>query len=95
LESRATLHQHDPKLVLELLDTGGKRRLTDVAGLGRAPEMLLAGERNDEFKLVDLRCAEVRETIGQTYNTTDWLSAPAATSRDVEVPSSYSLRLSR
>ena len=53
LKPRAALHQHHPELILELLDAGGKRGLADVAHLGGAAEVLLAGERNDEFKLVD------------------------------------------
>ena len=53
LEARAALDQHDAELVLQLLDRGRKRRLGDAAALGRPAEMLLLGERDEEFQLVD------------------------------------------
>ena len=42
-----------PICVLELLDAGRQRRLGDAAGLGGAAEMLFAGQREEEFQLVD------------------------------------------
>ena len=53
LEARAALHQHDAELVLQLLDRRRQRRLGDAALLGRAAEMLLLGQRDEEFQLVD------------------------------------------
>ena len=53
LEARAALHQQHAEGVLELLDAGGERGLAHAAGLRRVAEMPLAGEREDEFELVD------------------------------------------
>ena len=53
LEARTAQHQHDPELVLELLDGRRQRRLGDAALVGGAAEMLMPGERDEEFELVD------------------------------------------
>src|SRR5262249_55403049 len=51
----AALHQQHAERILELLDAGRQCGLTNVARLRRAPEMLLARQRYDEFQLVDHR----------------------------------------
>jgi hypothetical protein len=53
VEARAALDEQHAERVFELLDAGGKRGLGDAAGFGGAAEMLLAGEREEEFQLVD------------------------------------------
>ena len=53
LEARSALHQQHPEGILELLDAGGERGLAHAAGLGGMAEMPLAGERDDEFELLD------------------------------------------
>ena len=53
LEARAAQHQHDAELVFKLLDRRRQRRLGDAARLRRAPEMLLLGQSDEEFQLVD------------------------------------------
>ena len=49
----AALDDRRAELLLELADRRRQRRLRDVAGLGRAAEMLLAGERHEIFELPD------------------------------------------
>src|SRR5580704_612292 len=49
----AALHQQNSEHVLEILDAGRQRRLADVAGFCRAPEMLRACQGNHEFEFVD------------------------------------------
>src|SRR4051812_3091524 len=53
LETGAALHQHDAKLILELADSGRKRRLRNAAFLRSTTEMFLVGECDEEFQLVD------------------------------------------
>ena len=53
LEARAAVDQQHAHRLLELLDSGRQRRLGDAAGLGGAAEMLLAGQRQEEFELID------------------------------------------
>ena len=52
-KARPALHQHHPERVLQRFDAGGQSRLAHPADLGGAAKVLLAGERDDEFKLVD------------------------------------------
>jgi hypothetical protein len=52
-EAGAALNQEHAERVLKLLDAGREGRLTYAAGLGRATEMPLAGERYNEFELIE------------------------------------------
>jgi hypothetical protein len=52
-ESRAAPDQHNAELLFELLDGRRERRLGDVALLGRAAKMLLFGQSNEHFQLLD------------------------------------------
>src|SRR5262245_45079776 len=53
LEARTPLHEQHTERILELLDAGRERRLTDAAGFGGVAEMPLARQRNDEFELLN------------------------------------------
>ena len=53
LKARTAMHQHHAELVLQLLDRGRQRGLGNAQSLSRPSEMLLLGERNEEFQLVD------------------------------------------
>src|ERR1700754_4675804 len=53
LETRAARDQQHAKLALQLLDAGGERGLRHPADLRRTPEMVLAGESDQELELVD------------------------------------------
>src|SRR5262249_32604451 len=52
LEARAAIDQQHPHLLLELLHACRQRRLRHSAGLGRAAEMPLPRQRQDEVELV-------------------------------------------
>src|SRR5499427_1443561 len=52
-KARAAVDQQHAHGVLELLDPCGERGLGHPAGLRRAAEMPLAGERQKEFELID------------------------------------------
>jgi len=53
VEARAALNQQDPERLLQPALCRRRGRLGDAAGLGRAAEMVRAGEREQEFELVD------------------------------------------
>jgi hypothetical protein len=52
-DRRAALNQQHAELVLELLQRRRERRLGDAEFLGRLAEMPGAGQRDEEFELVD------------------------------------------
>src|SRR5262249_6655379 len=52
-KARAAVDQQHAHGVLELLDPRGERGLSHAAGLRRAAEMPLAGQRQKEFELID------------------------------------------
>ena len=54
VEALAALDDRHAQLLLELADAPGQGRLRHVAGLGRAREVLLAGERGQVLKLADV-----------------------------------------
>jgi hypothetical protein len=54
VETLAALDDRHTKLLFKLADAPGKCRLGDVAGLGGAGEVLLAGEGRQIGKLADV-----------------------------------------
>ena len=53
LKARAAPHQQDAHLFLDLLHPGRQSRLGNAARLGSAAEMLLTGQRQQEFEFVN------------------------------------------
>ena len=54
MKAMAALDDGDAKLLFELADAAGQRRLRDVARLRRAGEVLFAGKRDKILKLADI-----------------------------------------
>src|SRR5208337_1963020 len=59
IKARAPVDEQHAQCVFELLDAGRQSGLGHAAGFGGAAEVALAGERNQEFELVDHREAPV------------------------------------